>query len=462
MTPAAMTTDSSARMLRSLLVALGLFAVALGAVTPAWAQQPPRILKGPYLQNLGPSSVEIRAEVDVALPAIVTVTPKTPVGPDAGAPQTVRDQAASTMHVVRVSGLSPGTRYVYSFKVGDTTATGELTTAPPPSSSEPFSFLVYGDNRTDDVAHATVVRAMLQTPSDFIVNTGDYVQDGSSSEDWQSFFDVERLLLRDRCMFGCVGNHEITDGAGANYLRYLGPVSDAHGVGDKPRLYGSFRWGTTRFFLLDAMESFADGPERTWLEDELARADAESDVKWRIVVLHHSPWSAGPHGGNRRVISAGIPALFAQHHVDLLLAGHDHIYERGLAAGIPYVVSGGGGAPLYPIDHPIASTRKAESVHHFIEAVVSADAIRIVAKRDDGSLLDRCGLLKAPIAWDCDAVPPATSSAAPAIPTPPPSVPSKCACDTVGRRPSEVAAGLHGLAGLALAALAWLRRRNRG
>jgi hypothetical protein len=366
------------------------------------------------------------------------------------------------MHVVRASGLRPGTRYAYSFKVGDTTATGELTTAPPPSSTEPFSFLVYGDNRTDDVAHTAVVRGMMQTPSDFIVNTGDYVQDGSADEEWQSFFDVERLLLRDRCMFGCVGNHEITDGAGANYLRYLGPVSDARGDGEKPKLYGSFRWGTTRFFLLDAMESFADGPERSWLDDELARADAESDVKWRIVVLHHSAWSAGPHGGNRRMLSAGIPALLSQHHVNLLLAGHDHIYERGLAAGIPYLVSGGGGAPLYPIDHPIASTRKAESVHHFIEAVVSADAIRITAKRDDGSFLDRCGLLKATGAWDCDPVPPATSNAAAMSPAPPPSVPSKCACDTVGRRPSEGAAGLHGLAGLALVALARLRRRNRG
>jgi hypothetical protein len=457
MTRAAMTSDSSAWMPRSLLVAFGALAVALVPVTPARAQQAPRILKGPYLQNLGPSSVEIRAEVDVALPAIVTLTPNPPTSADARAPQTVSDPA-STMHVIRASGLTPGTRYAYSFKVGDTTATGELTTAPPPSSTEPFSFLVYGDNRTDDVAHATVVRAMMQTPSDFIVNTGDYVQDGASSEDWQSFFDVERPLLRDRCMFGCVGNHEITDGAGANYLRYLGPRSDAHGDGDKPKLYGSFRWGTTRFFLLDAMESFADGPERSWLDDELVRADAESDVKWRIAVLHHSPWSAGPHGGNRRVISAGIPALLAQHHVDLLLAGHDHIYERGLAAGIPYLVSGGGGAPLYPIDHPLASTRKAESVHHFIEAVVSADAIRITAKRDDGSLLDRCGLLRATGGWDCDAVPAASNAAAP-IPAPPPPVPSKCACDTVGRGAPEGIAGLHWLA---LAALAWLRRRNRG
>jgi hypothetical protein len=456
MTTAAMTFDSTARMPRLLRVGLVAVVATLGgAVDHAEAQQAPRILKGPYLQDLGPSSVEIRAEVDAALPATVTLAPK---GTDAGAPQTIHDPP-STMHVMRASGLRPGTRYAYSFKVGDTAATGELTTAPAPSSTEPFTFLVYGDNRSDDVAHAGIVRAMVQAPSDFILNTGDYVQDGSVEEDWQSFFDVERPLLRDRCMFACVGNHEIIDGAGANYLRYLGPVSDAHGDGEKPKLYGSFRWGTARFFLLDAMESFADGPERSWLDDELARADAESDLKWRIVVLHHSPWSAGPHGGNRRVLSAGIPAVFAQHHVDLVLAGHDHIYERGFASGIPYLVSGGGGAPLYPIDHPIPSTRKAESVHHFVEAVVAADSIRIVAKRDDGSLLDRCGLLKATEAWDCDPATAATSNAAAPSPAPPPPVPAKCACDTVGRGPSEGAAGL---GGLVIAALAWLRRRNRG
>ena len=64
-----------------------------------------------------------------------------------------------------------------------------------------------------------------------------------------------------------------------------------------------------------------------------------------------------------------------------------------------------------PLDQPLPSTRKMESVHHFVEMTVSAGAIQMVAKRDDGSVLDRCGLVKATDSWDCDRAPPAASVA---------------------------------------------------
>jgi 3',5'-cyclic AMP phosphodiesterase CpdA len=394
--------------------------VLAGALAPglAAAAAPTKIAKGPYLQSLGSTSVEIRAELDVAAPVTVTLTPSG----DAGAPRTVRDDASVAMHVVHVDGLAPGTHYVYALTAGAISAKGEFFSAPAPTSSAPFSFLVYGDNRTDTAAHAAMVRAMMQTPSDFLVNTGDLVQDGASAENWQTFFDVEGPLLRDRNVFTCVGNHEITDGAGTSYLRYFGPTTDAHGVGEPPKLYGSFRWGNTRFFLLDAMERFDDGPERSWLDDELARADGEAGLAWRVVVMHHAPWSAGPHGGNARAVRAGIPALLAAHHIDLVLAGHDHIYERGLdaASGLPYVISGGGGAPLYEIEHLLPSTRKAESVHHTIVFSVTPDAIKLVATRDDGSVLDRCGLARGHAGWDCDPPPAPAPAKADALKDPSP------------------------------------------
>jgi hypothetical protein len=425
----------------------------------AWAEPPVRLLKGPYLQDLSPTSVEIRAELDTAAPLAVTIALPSA---DGGGARTVRDPQVATMHIVRIDGLTPSTHYVYSLSAGTTSTKGELTTAPPNGAKDPFTFLVYGDNRTDDAAHAAIVRQMMQTPSDFVVNTGDFVPDGAALSEWQAFFDIEAPLIRDRCVFSSVGNHELMDGAGANYLRYFGPVSDSHGAGQKPKLYGSFRWGDTRFFLLDAMEAFDSGPERAWLDDELSRADSEA-LSWRIVVLHHSPWSAGPHGGNKRVIQAGIPALLLSHHVDLILAGHDHIYERGFASGLAYVISGGGGAPLYPIDHPIPSTRKAESAHHIVEMTVGADAIGLVAKRDDGSVLDRCGLVKVKgdkaVAreWDCDP-PPSAARALAAGSATPPVAGSRCSSANVGAEAR--ASSPSWLATLTLFALAFARRRR--
>jgi predicted phosphodiesterase len=424
------------------------------AAPPADAQSAPKITRGPYLQALTPTSVEIRAELDAPATVAVTLLGDS----DGGRSRTVRDDAAQTMHVVRLDGLRPSTRYAYSLAAGASVAKGELTTAPPNDSRTPFTFLVYGDNRSDDAAHSTIVRAMLQSPSDFVINTGDLVQDGSSDANWQAFFDAEAPLIRERDVFACVGNHEITDGSGASYLRYFGPTLDAHGDGQKPKLYGSFRWGDARFFVLDAMDSFDSDPERAWLDEELSRADSETGLVWRFVVMHHGPWSSGPHGGNARALRAGIPALFAAHHVDLVLAGHDHIYERGTAAGVRYVVSGGGGAPLYEIKNRLAGTRKLESVHHFIEVTVESDAVRLVTKRDDGSVLERCGMTKGRDGWDCDPAP------APGLhgDSPPPAqtpATSRWGCGIAGASPRAPLGA--GLALGVLAALALGCRRGR-
>ena len=419
------------RRIAGLAIAVATVAAFAGSLTEGVARAdaaPVHVRRGPYLQALSPHAVQVRAEFDVAAPAVLTLTPT----PDAGAPITVRDAEPRTLHVLSAAGLTPSTHYTYALTAGSSSFAGEFTTAPAPESKDPFTFLVYGDDRTDAAGHASVVKAMRAYPSDFLINTGDLVASGGSDADWQSFFDVESQLLKDRCVFACIGNHELVEGTGETYLKYFGPTFDAAGEGEPPKLYGSFRWADARFFLLDAMESFGEGPERNWLDDELAHADGEPGLVWRIVVMHHGPWSAGPHGGNPRAIRAALPDLFARHHVDLVVAGHDHIYERGFASGLRYLISGGGGAPVYPVDGPLPSTRKVESVRHFVAMTVKPDSIALLAQRDDGSLLDRCSLAKARADWECD--PPAAS-----VPPPQATAPvsrsssAKCACDIVGK-----------------------------
>src|SRR5690606_1528199 len=102
--------------------------------------------------------------------------------------------------------LSPSTSYAYEVRVGEAIARGTFTTAP--NDLRPFSFLVYGDSRSNPAAHAGVVRRMLEVPSDFLIGTGDLTARGSDPRDWDEFFAVERKLLADRCLFTAIGNHE--------------------------------------------------------------------------------------------------------------------------------------------------------------------------------------------------------------------------------------------------------------
>jgi hypothetical protein len=217
------------------------------------------------------------------------------------------------------------------------------------------------------------------------------------------------------------------------------------------------RLGNVRFFFLNAVHAWGTGEDPHWLERELDRADSEPGLRWRVAVMHQGPWSSGPHGGNSILIKARVPELLAGHHVDLLFAGHDHIYERGDAGGMKYVISGGGGAPLYRTSK-IASTRKEESTYHFVEVTTESDAIHLVAQRIDGSLLDRCGFKKGG-AWDCDAPAgdsqgvPATSPTSPAAASGP-----RCGCALAGAAPAFAPGGR--LLATAIALTCWWRRRK--
>lgn len=424
-------------MRRTLLLSIALLFASAGTASAA-------ITKGPWVQRVTPTSAVVRFEVDPPAPAVVKLGADAPMR-DGGAGRFESPEARS-LHSVTLTGLDPATRYAYEVSTAGATKLSAVTTAPTEDSTAPFRFMVYGDNRTDDAAHAAVVRGMAAVQSDFLVHTGDFVENGASKAQWQTFFDIEAPLLREKPLFSCVGNHELVDGTGVEYVRYFGP-SDVVGAITAPdaspkqllppeHINSTFRWGNARFFMLNGMVAWRSGADRTWLEKALADADGEKGLVWRIVVVHFGPWSSGPHGNNLRLHDAGIPAMLRSHKVDLVLSGHDHIYERGWAEGMAYIVTGGGGAPTYRIKSALPSARKFESVRHFVEASVSQAAISFGALRPDGSVIERCALRKEG-GWDCDA--PAktdattspTSPSAPSMDSSPPQA-SRCSCRVAG------------------------------
>jgi predicted phosphodiesterase len=439
---------------KAALLAAFALPIALADSTHAAAARGP-ILKGPYLHALASDRVEVRFELDHAAAAVLEVAPE---GAEAQAKRI--ESKAADFHAVMVTGLDAQKRYKYTVRVAGADASaapvGSFTTAPKDDATQSFSFMVYGDNRTDAAAHAALVRAMKKEPSDFLVHTGDFVGDGSSAEDWQQFFDIESELLRDRCLFACVGNHELFDKVGTSFLRYIGPGAQ---IGeDKPKLYGSVRWQNTRFFFLNFMTDDR-AAEKAWLEEELTKSDKEPGIVWRVAVMHHGLWSSGPHGKNKRMHEAQIPALLRKHDVDLVLSGHDHIYERGYAEGTRYLVSGGGGAPVYEIN-ATAGSRKSEATRHYVLVTMSPTSAKIAAKRADGSTLDLCGFDKAQSDWECDRNTAAVSAASTAPPatttaTTPPA--SRCSCRAVGAPAPRGLAALIAALGAAFAA----RRRPR-
>lgn len=77
---------------------------------------------------------------------------------------------------------------------------------------------------------------------------------------------------------------------------------------------------------------------------------AASTARWKIVMLHQSPFSSGDHGSFPR-----LQWPFQAWGADAVLSGHDHGYERILKnVSFPYFVNGIGGASLYAFGTPVA------------------------------------------------------------------------------------------------------------
>jgi hypothetical protein len=104
--------------------------------------------------------------------------------------------------------------------------------------------------------------------------------------------------------------------------------------------YYDFVQGPVHFFMLDDDDNepdgnFADSVQALWLKNKLATATEQ----WKIVVLHHPPFSSGEFA------SAAVRWPFKQWGATAVLSGHEHFYERLFVNDLPYLINGLGGYP---------------------------------------------------------------------------------------------------------------------
>jgi 3',5'-cyclic AMP phosphodiesterase CpdA len=176
-------------------------------------------------------------------------------------------------------------------------------------------------------------------------------------------------------LLGVLGNHDVELGHAAGQMAALG----------MPWRWYTRTFGDLLLVVLDSTEP--DSPQQLeFLRDALET----SEETWKVVALHHPPYAAGSHGSDLPAREA-FAATFADNGVDLVLAGHEHDYERSVPIdGVTYVVSGGA-AKLRPTGEE-AFTEFSASVLHFVTLDVWEDSLVVTAFFQEG-VLDRFVLL---------------------------------------------------------------------
>ncbi len=200
-----------------------------------------------------------------------------------------------------------------------------------PNRAGSFRFGVIGDSGTGGTRQYTIGALLGEYQKSLgfqtVLMLGDNIYGRHRPKDFRKKFELPYQALLD---------------AGVKFHAALGNHDSASQTFYKPfnmegRRYYTFspREGI-RFFALDS--TFMDKPQLEWIEKELAG----SGSGWKIVYFHHPIYSSGARHGSDLPLRAVLEPLFVKYGVSLVLAGHDHFYERiKPQQGIYYFVIGG-------------------------------------------------------------------------------------------------------------------------
>src|SRR5262249_18518384 len=210
--------------------------------------------------------------------------------------------------------------------------------------------------------------------------------------DWQKYFGVSGDLLARIPVYPVIGNHDAVGGR---------RLEDVFALPDRPAACPpGAAWYSVDVrgvhFAISAPTRYDGERQREWLRADLSAAHA-AGARAIFAAAPQGPSSRGPHGGAPPAAARYAPLLVAA-GASLFFSGHDHLYERGNVGGLDYIVSGGGGAPLYaprcgtpgrPTCKP-AGARVVPSVHNYLVLEVYRDYLTMCPKRADGTPIEAC------------------------------------------------------------------------
>ncbi len=346
---------------------------------------------GPFLLQPTPTSIVVVVDHSTPIKARVLVKHGDQ------AQRSLRHEEPGRHHVFKIDKLPPDTVCTYRVR-GDGLDSGEMSFRTLPVAPDQYRFLVLGDVRSDPKSWAQVSNLATRRDADalFMVGTGDYPNDGRKYNQWISqFFAPARSLLGHFPFWPAIGNHEVTRTSDG-----LSNQAESHYF-SLFELPGNERWYRVDYqfmtlLIIDSNSRMGPGSRQyDWLLEQLRSVRN----RYTVMSFHHAPFTSGPHG--KRLVD-GTPKewpidegrrflapLFELYGVDLVLNGHDHMYEHSVKSGVDYIVTGGGGAPLYKVGQaPNRYAVKSRSVHHYLTIDVSSKELLVNAVTKKGEVFD--------------------------------------------------------------------------
>jgi 3',5'-cyclic AMP phosphodiesterase CpdA len=261
-----------------------------------------------------------------------------------------------------------------------------------PNKKESVRFAVIGDSGTGGSTQLQVAKQIVayrsRFPFDFAIMLGDNLYGSEGPGDYKQKFEIPYKPLLD---------------AGVKFYAALGNHDDPSQRMYKPfnmngERYYTFKMGgllkpgdpTVRFFALDS--NYMDDAQLAFLKKELQASGSD----WKIAFFHHAMYSSADRHGSDTALKDQLEPLFVKYSVDVVLTGHDHVYERTKPQkGIQYFVVGNS-AKLRKGDlENIGLTAKGfDTGYGFMLAEIDGDQIHFQVISDQRKTIDAGTVLR--------------------------------------------------------------------
>jgi len=345
------------------------------------------LIKGPYIQNIQQNQA-----------TVCWVTQESAVSFGTKSTALKQQSIEFKVHETILKDLQPDKIYYYNIGFGKM-GQGQFRSAPEPGT--PFRFVVVGDTRFAEKPRAiqrTLISAIENQQPALVVNTGDLVTSGLNPVHWDTFFEMNKNLIKSVPYYVSLGNHEKNSPYFYQYFSY-----------PEKENYFSFDWSNCHFIILDSSGPY-ENPEHPLSYQERKAAETaeiqfwDQQIEWLcndlknhqdsdfIFVFMHQPLYSLKESRRReqKDFQRMFADIFDSYQVDIVFSGHDHTYQRHYVNPVQYVVTAGGGAGLYACGKPFVKyTRKAISIHHYVIVEVSGNQLKVTALTEKDQLIDQ-------------------------------------------------------------------------
>lgn len=316
------------------------------------------------------------------------------------------DSSAIMLSSVTATGLAPGRSY--SFRVGDGTTWSDVRSFTTLTTTNTFSFNVFGDTQVTQPSglddFSSMITAIENDPvqSLFSIHIGDFTDDQTvfGEMDMTAAMLNEHPTFDSRDMIHVLGNHEYAGDNGTKSASILGLPNNNGPAADTVGNY-SVTYGNMHIAVLDWTDNAGTmAKEMDWLRADMANSTAT----WKVVAAHQPSYNKNPADAGSTMFGTMLTPVMDELGIDLVFNGHDHSYGRTYplvankpsAGGTTYLATGHSGDKIYdilpndPSVYAAVQTDKNDKV--YLTLAVTGNTLHLKATRPDGSIMDEADI----------------------------------------------------------------------